>query len=334
MRITKELLIKTARDTIAARQRTEKDMVAAYLVGSTLEEDPLIGGTGDIDLILVHSEEPKVIREIVRVFDDVHLDIVHQPQAYYLQPRELRADPWLGSSVQNHPMLLHDVRHWFEFTQASVGSQFYRPDHVYGRSRCLTEQAREIWSILKETKKSHADRIRLYLQALSDAGNSIAVLTGIPLAKRRFSLDLQSRFEAINEPGSYTGFMALTGGESISVDELEKMLPSWEDAFRLAGKQEVVPPDLHPIRREYYLKSFQSFLTSGRQYAIAMPFLRTWNKAICTMLSTTPEYDAWLNAMSLFRLGREDFSDRLDALDAYLDHLDDVLERWSDEHGA
>ncbi len=334
MRITKELLQKTARETIAARQRTEKDMVAAYLVGSALEDDPMIGGTADIDLVIVHSSEPKMPREIVRVFDEVHLDIVHQPQTYYLQPRELRADPWLGSSVQNHPLLLHDVRHWFEFTQASVGAQFYRPDHVNGRARCLADQARDIWSDLKETKKSHAERIRYYLQALSDAGNAVSVLSGIPLAKRRFSLDIKSRFEAIQEPESYMGFLSLTGSESLTGNEIEQMLPSWDAAFRLAGKQEIVPPDLHPLRKDYYFKAFQKFLDDGLPSAVAMPFLRTWNKAICGILSTTPEYDDWLQSMSLFRLGKEDFADRMDALDAYLDHIDELLEKWANDHGA
>jgi hypothetical protein len=334
MRITKELLLKTARDTVTTRLLTEKDMVAAYLVGSTLDDDPMIGGTADIDLILVHSAEPKITREIVKVYDEVHLDIVHQPQSYYLQPRELRADPWLGSSVQNHPVLLYDVRHWFEFTQASVGSAFYRPDHVIGRARCLAEQAREIWSELKETKKSHADRIRLYLQALSDAGNAIAVLTGSPLAKRRFSLDILGRFQAINEPDSYTGFLALTGGEGVNTTELENLLPSWEAAFVNAGKQEVVPPDLHPLRKDYYRKAFESFLEKNQPYAVVMPLLRTWNKAICSFLSTTPEYDSWLQSMSLFRLRKEDFAGRMEGLDAFLDHLDEILEKWAVEHGA
>ena len=65
-----------------------------------------------------------------------------------------------------------------------------------------------------------------------------------------------------------------------------------------------------------------------------MPLLRTWNKAICGILSTTPEYDDWLQSMALFRLGKEDFADRMEALDAYLDHLDELLEKWANEHGA
>lgn len=334
MRITKELLQKTARETVAARLRTEKDMVAAYLVGSALEDDPMVGGTTDIDLVIVHSGEPKTTREIVRVFDEVHLDIVHQPQTYYLQPRELRADPWLGSSVQNHPLLLHDVRHWFEFTQASVGSAFYRPDHVIGRARCLADQAREIWSNLRESKKSHADRIRLYLQALSDAGNAIAVLTGIPLAKRRFSLELPDRFAAIRESGSYTGFSALTGGEGVVATDLASLLPLWEKAFDSAGRQENAPPDLHPLRKEYYLRAFESFLEENKPHALIMPLLRTWNKAISIQLSTTPEYDIWLDSMSLFHLRKEDFTHKMEALDAYLDHLDEILEKWAFDHGA
>ena len=44
MRITREMLLKSARDTVTVRIKTEKDLVAAYLVGSVLGEDPLLGG--------------------------------------------------------------------------------------------------------------------------------------------------------------------------------------------------------------------------------------------------------------------------------------------------
>jgi hypothetical protein len=130
------------------------------------------------------------------------------------------------------------------------------------------------------------------------------------------------------------GFLTLTGAESLTVNEIEQMLPSWDAAFRLAGKQEIVPPDLHPSRKDYYYKAFQSFLDDGLPFAVVMPLLRTWNKAICGILSTTPEYDDWLQSMSLFRLGKGDFADRVDALDAYLDHLDELLEKWANDHGA
>ena len=334
MRITKEMLQKTTRDTVTVRIKTEKDLVAAYLVGSVLNDNPVLGGQVDIDLVLVHANQPAIPREIVRVYDEVHLDISHHSQSLYLQPRELRVNPWLGYAIQDHPQLLYDVRHWFEFTQASVGSQFYRPDHAAGRSRCLSEQARNLWTTLHQAKKSHAERIKLYLKALVYAGNALAVLSGPPLTIRRFSTLLPERFEAIGQTELLNGFYYLTGITEVSPDDVNHMLPLWEKAYQLAGQQENYPIELHPLRKDYYLKAMQSLLEEADPNSIAILLLRTWNKAICTTLSTTPEYDSWLQSMNQFHLGKDDFSDRLNALDHFLDRLDEAIDKWSFENGA
>ncbi len=55
MRITPEILQKLARDTVAQRTRSDRDVVAVYLQGSLLRDDPLLGGTADIDLFFIHS---------------------------------------------------------------------------------------------------------------------------------------------------------------------------------------------------------------------------------------------------------------------------------------
>jgi hypothetical protein len=334
MRITKDMLQKSAKDAITIRLKTEKDMVAAYLVGSVLWDEPLIGGYADIDLILVHANPPTKTREIVRVYDEVTLDILHHCQDLYLQPREMRSDPWLGYSVQNHPQLLYDVRHWFEFTQASVGSQFYRPDLAVGRARKLSTLAREIWTELHQGKKSHADRINEYLRALESAGNAIACLSGPPLPERRFSLELRNRFQAIGQAEMMTGFNYLLGIDDLSADGLHAVLTDWEQAYDMAGKQESCPVELGPIRKDYYLKAIHAMLDDGGSESVAMLLLQTWTRCIRTNLSTTPEYDEWLKAMSSFHLGKEDFADRLNSLDHFLDRLDEALDGWALKNGA
>lgn len=334
MRITKEMLQKSAQDCVTMRIKTEKDLVAAYLVGSVLGDDPLIGGQADIDLVLVHGNQPAVKREIVRVYDEVHLDIIHHSQSTYLQPRELRVDPWLGYAIQDHPQLMYDVRHWFEFTQASVGSQFYRPDHAAGRARKLADLARTIWTDLHQSKKSHADRVKFYLKSLECAGNAIACLSGPPISTRRFSDGLAERFNSIHQSEMYSGFNILTGINEVSEEDIQSMLPLWEQAYKVANQQENCPAELHPLRKNYYLKAMQELLEDEGPTSIAMILLRTWNKSISTTLSTTPEYDAWLQAMNLFHLGKDDIPDRLNALDHFLDRLDEALEKWSVENGA
>ena len=76
--------------------RAHRTVVCIYLTGSLLTEEPLLGGTTDIDLICVHRQRTAMRREIVRLVDEVHLDIGHFTQADFDQPRHLRQDPWLG----------------------------------------------------------------------------------------------------------------------------------------------------------------------------------------------------------------------------------------------
>ena len=56
MRINSEMLIKTARDHVAKRLRQPNDIVAVYLTGSDTSEEPLLGGTTDIDMVFVPYE--------------------------------------------------------------------------------------------------------------------------------------------------------------------------------------------------------------------------------------------------------------------------------------
>lgn len=334
MRITKEMLQKSARDCVTMRIKSEKDLVAAYLIGSALSDDFLLGGQADIDLVLVHANQPAMQREIIRVYDEVHLDIIHHSQSTYLTPRELRVDPWLGYAIQDHPQLFYDVRHWFEFTQASAGSQFYRPDHTAGRARKFSERARSIWTELHQTKKMHGERIAAYLKALASAGNAIACLSGPPLSKRRFSKQISSRFAAVGLSDMYAGFQVLSGMNEVNTVDIQSMLPGWESAFQLASKQDPLNIDLHPLRKEYYLKAVMSGLEQDDPGSISMMFLNTWTKAVNTTLSTTPEFEIWLKSMDQFHLGKDDFSDRLNGLDHFLDRLEELIDRWSLENGA
>ena len=90
MRLTREALLKIARDTAAQKVRISRRILCIYLTGSLLTPDPFLGGTTDIDLIFIHDSEPIQPREIVRLTDEIHLDIGHYDQAVFHQPRHLR----------------------------------------------------------------------------------------------------------------------------------------------------------------------------------------------------------------------------------------------------
>ncbi len=146
MRVTRESLIRIAKETAQERAFNNKDIISAYLTGSLLTEEPFLGGVTDIDLVLVTANNPPMSREIVALTPDFHLDISYHAKAEYDPPRELRANPWLGYEIYD-PMLLHETKHFFEFTQAAVraGFEFHEPALVLQRCRKLLDHGRKIW---------------------------------------------------------------------------------------------------------------------------------------------------------------------------------------------
>ena len=220
MRITREILLQAARDAALARMRSEYDLAAIYVVGSLLTDSPLLGGAADIDLIFVHTNEPAAPREIVRLSPEVTLDIAHHNQSLYLQPRHLRLDAWLGYSLCQTRLILYDVQHWLEFTQASVCAHFNLPSNVLDRARQQSTAARQVWLGLTNQPTDPARNLLAYLNALELAANASAILTGAPLTERRFLLGFPERTRAIGKPGLYSGLLGLLGAGSVDSEQV------------------------------------------------------------------------------------------------------------------
>ena len=231
MRITPEMLHKLARDTVDKRTRSDHTLLAVYLHGSLLGEHPLLGNSADIDLFFVHNEEVTIEREIVRLSDDVHLDISHHSHRLYRQPRELRVHPWLGPTVYGC-RILYDPQHFMDFAQASVRGQFYRPDNVLQRARQQLEHAREIWlSFTTDQPLPEPEDASRYLRALDHAVNAVAGLSGHPLTERRFLLDFPARAGAVRHPGLSVGLLGLLGGTAVDSERLRSWLPACREAY-------------------------------------------------------------------------------------------------------
>lgn len=333
MRITQDTLLKIARETITRRARRDHGLVAAYLCGSLLEDDFLLGGTGDVDLFIVHAGEAPMAREIERLTDEVHLDIAHHVQRDYRQPRELRVHPWLGPLI-NACSVLHDPQHFLDFTQASVRGQFDRADHVMERSRWHVERGRAIWlKLQEETSEAKPGLVLSYLRAVSHAANAVASLSGPPLTERRFLLKFPPRAEAVGRPGLYPGLLGLLGAPNLTPGMLEDWLYPWNAAFDAISGLEV-PVRLHPDRRAYYQGAFEYLTRSPEPQAALWPLLYTWTMAIELCEPGSPVRRAWSEALAKLGLGGEAFTERITALDAYLDLVDETLEEWAVAHGA
>jgi hypothetical protein len=272
-------------------------------------------------------------REIVRLTDEVHLDIAHHLQKEYDQPRQVRAHPWKGPAIAGcRP--LYDEGHFLDFTQASVRGQFDRPDYVLKRARSQAEHARQIWfGLQEETKIPGLADLESYLRAVGHAANAVALLSGSPLTERRFLLNFPARAEAVGRPGLYPGLLGLLGAPKVEREQLQSWLAPWEKAID-ALPQPVSMPRLHPDRKLYYLKAFEAILAQEQPHDLLWPFLNTWVDALGLLPADNP---ALVDGRAVFEqlgLWGEGFGRRVAALDAYLDLVEETLEVWAEKAGA
>src|SRR5574341_154034 len=239
MRVTRESLIRIAKETAQERAFNDADIVAAYLTGSLVSDiDPLLGGAADIDLVFVHSTKPAVAREIVKLTPDFHLDIGHRAKSDFKSPRELRTDPVLGYEMYD-PMLLYQREKFFEFVQAGLraGFEFHAPPLVLGRCRKLLAEARKGWIDLTDIgpERAGTTQVKQFLRALSQAGNAIAELNGAPLTERRFLLDFPARAQIAGHPNFAATLFNLRGTGQAEAETLSHWLPEWRTAFLSAA---------------------------------------------------------------------------------------------------
>lgn len=337
MRLSRESLIKAARDYAAQRAKVSRRIICIYLTGSVLGDAPLLGGTTDIDLFIIHDSEPVQPREVVRLSDDVTLDISHQDQAVYRQPRHLRTDPWLGPFLYSKPMVLYDTRHWFDFAQAATGAQFFLPDYVIQRAGALMQDARRDWEQFEDhPTEPYARRLYRFFRVIENAGNAMVSLTGEgqPLTERRFFVHLPQRMLAMHLPEMVSGMEALFMPDgSITRETWDGWLARWRAAYSAAARLENAPVRLAASRQSYYERGAEALWEENPSAAL-WPVLRTWALAASHLPQDAEQVQLWAAAMQEMKLGEADFSARLKALNRYMDQVDETLEAWAAANGV
>lgn len=328
MRINKEILHNIARETVAARTRANRSILSAYLTGSLLDDEPLLGGTTDIDLVFIQDGQPKAEREIVSLTEAVHLDIQVHERGLYRQPRSLRLEPWMGPGLFR-ALPLYDPQHFLDFVQASVRGQFDLPENVLGRARSLAEKGRQGWFRLQSGNiNSYKQVMHTYLAIIGLAANSIASLAGSPLPERRLLAGFYSRAEILRQPGMYSGLVGLLGALDITARKIEDWLPLWRVCLESLPEAET-PLALSPARRGYYEMGIAALGTSERPAGGLWPLLTTWTEAV---LNGAQE-DGWQQIFEALGFSEAVLPRRIEALDAYLDRVEETLDDWGKAYG-
>ncbi len=333
MRINRRSLLRVIRNTVSERTHTNRNLVSIYLGGSVLGSDYALGETVDIDLFFIHAGPVEQEREIVRLTDDVHLDIAHHEQKDYRHPKALRLHPWMGHTIKDGE-IFYDPGHFMDFTQASVRGQFARPDNVLTRVRKQAEAARDIWFGYEMSQPEAGPKeVADYLRALWNASNAIACLTGSPLTERRYLLQYPLRADAVGRSGLYAGFMGLIGAQNVELDGIKDWQTSWESAYDALPPGQA-PARLHPDRKYYYLRAFEEMLGSDQPGTVLWPLLNTWTTMANILSENSAAQDNWQQVFEQVGLLGDGFGERIEALDAYLDQVEETLDDWARRQGA
>ncbi len=333
MRITRDLLLNTAKETVKRHTFGGHDLVCAYLTGSLVYDQPILGGVTDIDLVYVHSGDSPCTREIVQITDEIHLDILHFPESTFAQPRILRTDPWIGSFLCKDPLVLYHTQHWFEYTQAATAAQFYQPVYAIQRVRHFSEKARSSWLSLQ---MAAGDFIKTalpgYLKILQNAANAIACLTSVPLTDRRLLIDFPERAQKLQMPGLVGGFTDLILPVEPIEPEWETWITNWKSSYALLLQQPEVPISLSNGRLTYYERAILELSQAGQEAALWI-MLWTWSKISSLLPNGCSENAAFNSFCATLSLDESLFADRLASLDTYLDTVEEVIDTWSYRNG-
>jgi hypothetical protein len=61
---------------------------------------------------------------------------------------------------------------------------------------------------------------------------------------------------------------------------------------------------------------------------VLWPLMNTWTQAAGALTASNPAYQGWQDACQQLELISSDLSERIAALDAFLDQVDETLNRW------
>jgi len=335
MRITRELLHRIAEDTVAERAKKDPTIIAAYLHGTVLDgDDPVLGGSADIDLVFIHEHYDQE-REIIRMTEDVHLDIEHHSKEMYQPAKDLRTRPWLGNTMFSCKAL-YDPQHFVDFTQAGVRGLFFHYENVLARAEELMNRARATWLHFHNRETQFGpDPVMVYLKALEDAANAVACLFGPPLGGRRFLHHFMNLTDSVGQAELYPELIQLISGGAMevgqkNVEEIKGWMFEWEDDLKRLNQNYDVPPGLHIHRHAYYMRAYEAMLGSDHPEAALWPLLYTWT----TMAQTMPsQAGTWQAVIERIGLMGDDFDGQLDGLDAFLDQVEILVEEWEPDGG-
>jgi len=320
MRITTEILVNIAHDYVKKQLTSGEDLIAAYLTGSILSNNFLIGGKTDIDIILIKDIEFET-RETIKLSHDIHLDVVNHPKKFYQPPKLVRTHPFLGSAI-NSCLTLYDDNHFIDFTQAGVRSGFDSYENRFERSFPLLTEARKNWLSLemKDEIEILIDT-KLYFSCLKSLSQAFAINNNHPISIRNFVPHLRRISEEVSFPALPIGLIGLSGGNLLDKKLLKVWIIEWKQFFIQVSKEPEVPAQFQLAKIDYYHSAIDELIKTESPMDGLWILINTWMEAQITFPNITSNL---LPNLEIMGFSNESFPQKLKGLDALLD----LIEEW------
>lgn len=327
MRVTRDILLNLARENVAKMTAKDRGIACVFIAGSLLNKDPFLGGITDIDLFCIHDRQVATTREIIRINADVHLDVAHYEQEFFMPARKLRTDPWLGSILARGPLMLQDSLHWFDFVRSTATSQFNHPENIAERVRTFLAPARLTWqALVDETIPQGIKRTEALLEVIRNAANAAAVMSGAPLPMRRLFIELPDRCTASGLTELAGNLVQSFTNESVTDENWGEWFIGWESAYDQLNEIGKAPVTLNLTRKNYYLKAIKG-LAEERPAAAVWTLLFTWTRMAALLPKADAPYKTWQALTKQLTLDTRSIPGRLELLDTSLDSIEEALER-------
>ena len=334
MKLTKDKLLRLSDSYLQQRARKDHSIVCAYLTGSLLREYPFINGSTDVDIIMIHSDIPQAYREVTGISEDATFDIYHYPRSYFSNPRNLRTDPWIGSSLCFDPIVLFGKDHWYEFVLSSVEASFFLPENTLQRSLVFNHEAHKYFSQLQKLVNTQYEVTYAfnYVLTIENAVNSIACLSKQPLTMRHFLQDFIECCDDLNCTNLIGETISLIT-ENNNLDQYYQYYTQfWNyyfDYFSNYARADFFP-EYGKFRLPYYQKAVEAYWETHLPSAVWI-MLNTWIHIFSAM--NMEQNESFHSFLGMNGLTPQQGVKRIEELDHFLEIVDDTIDDWGKSHG-
>ncbi len=333
MKITRDKLLKLSDSYLQQRARKDRSILCAYLTGYLVREFPYINSTTDVDIIMIHSELPQAYREITGISEEASFDIYHYPKSYFANPRNLRTDPWIGSSLCFDPIVLFGKGHWYEYVLSSVEAFFFLPENTMRRALVFNNEAHKYFAQLQRlaNTKYETTYVFNYLLCIENAVNSAACLKSKPLTMRHFLQDFNECCIELGHPELPEAAERLFTEQPLEqyYSYYTKFWNYYFDYFSNYVKEDFFP-EYGKVRLPYYTKAVEAYWEAHLPSAVWI-MLNTWTHFFSAMnLEFNEGFHSFLGMNGLTP---QQAVNRLPQIDHFLEQIDDTIDNWGNANG-